>query len=146
MGNKMKARIEAIGTYKLILDIGCHVDLEGCLYVPGCARNLVYVAKLDRLGFSFKIENKAFSMFKNMYYNGPGTLVDGLYYFNLDVKFKEFLFNVECDVSSKCNVHNDSSTYLWHERLGHISKERAMRLMKKMKFYLNWILVIGIYV
>ncbi|RDX61817.1 hypothetical protein CR513_59915, partial [Mucuna pruriens] len=29
MGNKMKTRIEGIETYILILDIGCHVDLEG---------------------------------------------------------------------------------------------------------------------
>ena len=38
--------------------------------------------------------------------------------------------NVEYDVSRKFNVHNDSSIYLWHQRLGHISKERVMRLMK----------------
>jgi len=63
-----------------------------------------------------------------MYYYGSGTLVDGLYCFNLDVKFKESLFNVECDVSSKHNVHNDSSAYFWYQRLGHISKERVMRL------------------
>ena len=130
MGNRMKARIEGIGTYRLILDTGCHIDLEGCLYVPGCARNLVSVAKLDLLGFSFKIENNVFSMFKNMYYYGSGILVDGLYCFNLDVKFKESLFNVECDVGSKRDMHNDSSAYLWHQRLGHISKERVIRLMK----------------
>ena len=87
MGNKMKARIEGIRTYKLILDIGCHVDLQRCLYVLGCARNLVSVEKLGRLGFSFKIENNVFSMFKNMYCYGSSTLVDGLYCFNLDVKF-----------------------------------------------------------
>ena len=125
----MKAGIEDIRAYILILDTGCHVDLEGCLYVPRCAKNLVFVAKLDRLGFSFKIENNVFSMFKNMYCYGSSTLVDGLYCFNLDVKFKESLFNAECDVSSKRNVHNDSSAYLWHQRLGHISKERVMRLM-----------------
>ena len=38
-----------------VCHIGCHVDLEGCLYVPGCARNLVSVAKCNELGFSFKI-------------------------------------------------------------------------------------------
>ena len=60
IGNRMRARIEGIGTYKLILDIRCHVDLEGCLYVPRCFRNLVYVAKLDELGFIFKIGNNVF--------------------------------------------------------------------------------------
>ena len=53
MGNRMKARIEGIGMYRLILDNGCHLDLEKCLYVPDCARNLVSVGKLDDLGFTF---------------------------------------------------------------------------------------------
>ena len=42
----------------------------------------------------------------------------------------ESLFNIECDVDIKWNVHDDSSDYLWHQRLGHISKERIIRLMK----------------
>ena len=87
----MRARIEGIGTYKLILDIRCHVDLEGCLYVPRCFRNLVYVAKLDELGFSFKIGNNVFFLFMDMYYHGYGTLIDCL---NLDVKFMESLLSV----------------------------------------------------
>lgn len=56
MGNRMKARIEGIGTYSLILDTGCRIDLEGCLYVPECARNLVSVSRLDSLGFCIKFE------------------------------------------------------------------------------------------
>ncbi|WVZ07573.1 hypothetical protein V8G54_020919 [Vigna mungo] len=51
------AQIEGIGTYRLILDTGYCLNLEKCLYVPGCARNLISVAKLDCLGFNFKIEN-----------------------------------------------------------------------------------------
>ena len=141
----MKARIKGIGTYRLIVDTRCHVVLEGCLYVLGYARNLVFVAKMDELGFSFKIGNNVFSLFKDMYYYGFGTLKDGLYCFNLDAKFMESLFNVECDDGSKQNVHDDNSSYLWHQRLGHISKERIMRLVT-MKFCLNWISVIGIYV
>ncbi|KAL0897386.1 hypothetical protein Bca101_081347 [Brassica carinata] len=33
MGNRMKARIEGLGTYRLILDTGSHVDLEGWLRI-----------------------------------------------------------------------------------------------------------------
>jgi hypothetical protein len=130
MGNRMKARIEGIGTYRLVLDTGYHIDLKSCLYVPGCARNLVSVAKLDELNFNFKIGNGVFTLFKDTYYYGSGTLVDGLYRFNLDVNFKESLFNIEHIVGSKRSTNNESSAYLWHQRLGHISKERVMRLMK----------------
>ncbi|KAJ1434123.1 gag-polypeptide of LTR copia-type [Sesbania bispinosa] len=101
MGNRMKERIERIGTYRLILDTGCCLDVEKCLYVPGCARNLVSVAKLDCLG-------------------------DGLYRFNLDVNFSESLFNVEQVVGSKRSARNECSAFLWHQRLGHISKERML--------------------
>jgi len=60
MGNIMKARIEGIWSYILILNTGYCLDLEKCLYVPSCARNLISVAKLDCLGFNFKIENVVF--------------------------------------------------------------------------------------
>ena len=41
MGNRIKAQIEGIRTCRLILDTGCHLDLEKCLYVHECDRNLV---------------------------------------------------------------------------------------------------------
>ena len=54
MVNRMKARIEGIGTYRLILDTGYRLDLEKCLYVPEYARNIVSVSRLDILGFDWK--------------------------------------------------------------------------------------------
>ena len=76
MENKMKTKIEQIGTYRLILNTGCHVDLEGCLYVPRCFRNLVYVAKLDELGFSFKIGNNVFFLFMDWIERNPCIICD----------------------------------------------------------------------
>ena len=123
----MKARIEGIGTYRLILDSGCCLDLEKCLYVSVCARNLISVAKLDKLGFNFRISNGSFSLYKDLYYYGSGTLIDELYCFNLDVKFVESLFHVE---HSNHIVCKENSAFLWYQRLGHISKEKMLRLMK----------------
>ena len=145
MGNIMKARIEGIGTYHLILDTGYHLDLEKCLYVPECARNLVSVAKLDKLGFKFEIGNGVFSLCKNKYCYGSGALIEDLYRFNLDVMFAESLFNIEQSIGKKRSAYNENSAFLWHKRLGHISKERVMRLIK-MTSCLNWILLIGTYV
>ena len=75
----MKAQIEGIGTYRLILDTGYHLDLEKCLYVPQCARNLVSVSMLDKLGFKFEIGNGVFSLCKNKYCYGSGALIEDLY-------------------------------------------------------------------
>ena len=129
MGNRMKAQIEGIGTYRLILDTGSHVDLEGCLYVPECARNLVSVSRLDNLGFSIKVAHGVFTLYRNDYFYGSGILFDSLYKFNLDAKFSESLFNVESR-GIKRSAINESSAFLWHQRLGHISKERIKRLIK----------------
>ena len=145
MGNRMKARIEGIGTYHLILDTSYHLDLEKCLYVPECARNLVSVAKLDKLGFKFEIGNGVFSLCKNKYCYGSGALIEDLYRFNLDVMFAESLFNIEQSIGKKRSAYNENSAFLWHKRLGHISKARVMRLIK-MTSCLNWILLIGTYV
>ena len=130
MGNRMKARIEGIGTYRLIFDTGCFIDLENCLFVPECARNLVSVSRLDDLGFDFKIGHGVFSFYRKDYFYGNGTLVDSLYRFNLDKSFSESLFNVE-NQGIKRSASNEKSALLWHKRLGHISKERMTRLIKK---------------
>lgn len=121
MGNRMKARIEGIGKYRLILATGYHLDLEKCLYVPECARNLVSVAKLDKLGFKFEIGSGVFSLCKNKYSYGSGTLLEDLYRFNLDVIFAESLFNIEQNIGQKRSASNERSAFLWHKRLGHIS-------------------------
>lgn len=130
MGNRMKARIVGIGTYRLIFDTGCFIDLENCLFVPECARNLVSVSRLDDLGFDFKIGHGVFSLYRKDYFYGNGTLVDSLYRFNLDKSFSESLFNVE-NQGIKRSASNEKSALLWHKRLGHISKERMTRLIKK---------------
>ena len=128
----MKARIEGIGTYKLISDTRCHVDLEKCLFVLECARNLVSVGRLDDVGLNFKIGNNVFSLYKHKYYHGFGSLIDCLYFFNLAVNFAETLFHVGHSLGNKRSAHNECSTFLWHQRLGHISKES--RVNKKWNF------------
>ena len=109
----------------MILDNGCHLDLEKYLYVPECVRNLVYIGRLDDVGFNFKIGKNVFSLYKHKYYYGSSALIDCLYRFNLDVNFVGSPFHVEHNIGNKRSVHNESFAFLWHQRLGHISKERA---------------------
>lgn len=47
MGNQVKALVEGIRTYRLILDIGCHLDLFQILYVLSVPRNLISLSKFD---------------------------------------------------------------------------------------------------
>ena len=41
--------MEAIGTYRLILNTGFYLDLMDTFYVPSISRNLVSLSKLDVL-------------------------------------------------------------------------------------------------
>ncbi|KAL8143342.1 hypothetical protein V2J09_016374 [Rumex salicifolius] len=120
IGSMMKARIEDIGTYRLIFDTGCHIDLEECLYVPD---------GLDNLGFIVKFGHDCFSFYRNDYFYDSGTLFDSLYRFILDVKFFKSLFNIEIQGITH-SASNENSAFLWHQRLGHISKDMMMRLVK----------------
>ena len=124
-GNWKKASIEGIGTYRLILDSGYHLDLPQTLYVPSLSRNLVSVSKLDVNGFSFKIEKGCFSLFnKDDSFISSGILVDGLYRLKLDINFSTSLMCGHQNIGIKHSITNENSAYLWHKDLGHVSKKR----------------------
>lgn len=130
MGNRMKAPIEGIGTYRLVLDTGYHLDLPQTLYVPSITRNLVSLPKLDVLGFVIRFGDRCFSLFKNNVIVGSGILIDGLYKLKLDNVFAESLLVTHSNVGIKRSMLKENSAFLWHKRLGHISKERLERLVK----------------
>jgi len=52
MGNKEKVPVEAVGTYRLILDIRYHLDLMDTFYVPSITRNLISLSKLGIVEYS----------------------------------------------------------------------------------------------
>ena len=87
---------------------------------------------MDKCGFTFGFENNKVEIFRNSSLIGSGVLFDGLYLLNLD---PNFIIQRQSDV---CNVvgskHGrviESSSMLWHKRLGHISRERMERLIKE---------------
>ncbi|KAG6532401.1 hypothetical protein ZIOFF_006241 [Zingiber officinale] len=73
MGNRVKVPVEAVRTYRLILDTGHHLDLYETLYVPSISRNLVSVSKLDVAGYYFKFGNGCFSLYKHTYMIGSDS-------------------------------------------------------------------------
>jgi hypothetical protein len=100
MGNRVKVPLEAVGTYRLILNTGHHLDLFETLYVPSISRNLVSLSKLDVTGYSFKFGNRSFSLFKHTHLIGSGILCDVLYKLNLDNLFAETLLTLHHKVGN----------------------------------------------
>ena len=112
MLNHVKAPIEGIGTYRLILDSGHYLDLLQIPYIPSVSRNLVSISRLDVLGFSVKLGHGSFSLYNNTLLLGLGVPINGLYKFKLDDAFAESLFTVYHNVGSKHGMLNENSAFL----------------------------------
>jgi hypothetical protein len=88
------------------------------------------LSRLDLDGYSCNFGNKSFSLFKNTSFVGSGILSDGLYRLKLDNQFAETILTLHHNVGIKRSLTNENSSYLWHKRMGHISRERLLRLVK----------------
>ena len=79
---------------------------------------------LLRYDYSFKSENICCSIYMNKTFYGHTPNIDGL--LNLD-HGNTHIQNID---AKRCKVDNDSATYLWHCRLGHIHVKRIKKLHK----------------
>ena len=77
-----------------------------------------------RDGYSFKSENNGCSIYMSNIFYGHAPLKSGLFLMNID-SGDTHIHSIE---SKRCRVDNDSATYLWHCRLGHIGKKRIKKL------------------
>lgn len=130
MRNCMKAPIEGIRTYRLILDIVYHLNLYKTLLVSSMSMNLVSLSKLDNCGFKFNGGHGCFNLCKNSKFIVSDFLIYGLYRLKCRDQFYESLLTEHQSIRIKHNILNESFAYLLHKRLGHVSKERIERLVK----------------
>ncbi|GKA13069.1 retrotransposon protein, putative, ty1-copia subclass, partial [Tanacetum coccineum] len=126
MGNGVRAPVEAVGSYDLVLPNGLVTCLDNCHYAPTITRGVVSVSCLDDNGFIQCFTDYGLSFSKNdvLYFNAIPR--DGIY----EIDMLNLVPNVNYiyNVSNKREKHNLDSTYLWHCRLAHISKKRIEKL------------------
>ncbi|GJW38288.1 reverse transcriptase domain-containing protein [Tanacetum coccineum] len=129
VGNGVRAQVEAIGSYDLVLPNDIVICLDNCHYAPSITRGVVLVHRL--------IENRFVQCFTNF-----GILVskNNVYYFNAipsngiyEIDMHDLVPNVNSIyiISTKRAKHNLDSTYLWHCHLAHISKKRIEKLQQE---------------
>ena len=120
---------EAIGTFRLLLRIGFHLDLIETHVVPSLRRNLVYVPVLDTSGYCCSFGNGKVILYQNSNLVSFGSLLryDNLYLLDIIASFNESLHVSTVGIKRKLTSENSAS--LWHKRLGHISKRRIERLV-----------------
>ena len=111
-GSKMSSRVEAIGTYNLVLSSGFILELEKTFYVPSFSRNLISISRLVPLGFSFNFTDSGFSLSNKSKVIGYGALSDSLFHIQLhnDVTYN----SMHVTAGLKRYVMNEESSMLWH--------------------------------
>ncbi|GKE58652.1 hypothetical protein Tco_1497837 [Tanacetum coccineum] len=121
VGNGVRAQVEAIGSYDLVLPNGLVICLDNCRYAPSITRGVVSVHRLVENGFVQCFTDFGISVSKNnvCYFNDIPS--NGIY----EIDMHDLVLNVNSiyNVSTKRTKHNLDSTYL-HCRLAHISKKR----------------------
>ncbi|GJW78055.1 retrotransposon protein, putative, ty1-copia subclass, partial [Tanacetum coccineum] len=126
MRNTMRAAVEAIRSFDLILPCGLIIVLDNCHFAPTVTRGVVSISRLVKNGYIHTFTNYGISVSKHNVFYFNKIPHDGIY--------ETDMHNLYPNVSSTFNVSNKrvkyslDSSYLWHCRLGHINKKRMDKL------------------
>ncbi|GKA76990.1 putative RNA-directed DNA polymerase [Tanacetum coccineum] len=121
MGNGMRAAVEAITNFDLIIPSGLITVLDNCHFAPTVTRGVVSISCLVKNGYTHTFMNYGISVSK-----------DNVFYFNSiphDDIYEIDMHNLYPNISSSYNIRNKrakhglDSYYLWHCRLRHINKK-----------------------
>ena len=119
-----------IGDVSLHLESGFTLVINNTFYVPSFKSNLISIPLLDKLGYCMNFGNSEVKLSLNSTNIGYGVLIYGLYKLSL-VMNGEYILHTDKETSKRSRIQERSSM-LWHKRLGHISRERVERLIKKL--------------
>ncbi|GJQ93236.1 retrotransposon protein, putative, ty1-copia subclass [Tanacetum coccineum] len=129
VGNDVRAQVEAIGSFDLVLPNGLVICLDNCHYAPSITRGVVSVHRLVENGFVQCFTDFGISVSKNNVHYFNAIPSNGIYEIDMHdlVPNNNSIYNV----STKRAKRNLDSTYLWHCRLAHISKKRIKKLQQE---------------
>ncbi|GJU13986.1 retrotransposon protein, putative, ty1-copia subclass [Tanacetum coccineum] len=128
MGNGMRAVVEAIGIFDLVLPSGLIIVLDNCHFAPTITRGVISISCLVNSGYIHTFTNYGISVSKDNVFYFNAIPRDGIYEIDLHNLYPSvsFMFNV----SNKRAKHALDSSYLWHCHLGHINKKRMDKLQR----------------
>ncbi|KAJ9562116.1 hypothetical protein OSB04_007276 [Centaurea solstitialis] len=125
MGNKQIASVDMIGNYELSFSSGLSMILIDCCYSTEMARNIISFYALYKDDFDFGFDNGSILVYKNNVLYFKANPCHGIYETSITVRDnRSSIYNVE-STQSKNGL---DKSYLWHCRLGHISKKRITKL------------------
>lgn len=109
------------GTIKVTSDLGVQGFLDNVLYCPDVPYNLISVSKMQQAGFTIIFDKYGAKIKKDGMVIIQGKCTNNLIALNFKVSINTCYF-----VSHKNSDKNDYK--LWHQRLGHISKNNFLKL------------------
>ena len=141
VGNGMKVSVKAIGSLVLCLSVGNFLFLDNVYFVPTMKRNLISWDLLVQSGYSFLYDINGIKFIKNSLCVGSALRVNGYLQVQCSIENSQTVYaiensslnaasSVDATAGIKRTIFNEKSAYLWHRRLGHISKDRLKTLVK----------------
>nr|GEV71285.1 retrotransposon protein, putative, Ty1-copia subclass [Tanacetum cinerariifolium] len=128
MGNGMRAAVEAIRSFDLILPSGSIIVLDNCHFAPSITGGVVLISRLVSNGHIHTFTNYGISVSKDnvIYFNAIPR--DSIYFIDMHDLYPNVssMFNV----NKKRAKHALDSSYLWHCHYGHINKKRMDKLQR----------------
>ncbi|KAD6119012.1 hypothetical protein E3N88_10283 [Mikania micrantha] len=124
VGDGKRVPVLATGTYHLTCPSGLVLILNNCLFAPGLTRNIISISLLFEQGFKYVFNGIATSTYLNDVFYFEAKPRNGIY--EIDVQPNNNIYNLSKRIKSSIN-----DTFLWHYRLGHISKSRIKRLQSE---------------
>ena len=131
-GNGTSVAAAAVGEVHLVFN-NKFLILNNIYYVPNFFRNIISFSRLSEQLFTISSSFNSMIISRNGLNICSANLKNGLYvlYPYETVTLNTEMFKLAQPKSIKGQkVSNDSETYLWHLRLGHISLDRINRLTK----------------
>ncbi|KAK0604498.1 hypothetical protein LWI29_016259 [Acer saccharum] len=118
MGNDVECKVVGMGDVWVNADVGCKLLLKNVRHVPDIRLNLISIGSFDDEGYS------------NHFSEGKWKLTKGSLVVAKGKKFSSLYMIYATPFRGEVNTVDDSSTELWHMRLGHLS-ENGMRILAK---------------
>ena len=126
MGNNAPCQVVGIGNVKIQMFDGVIQTLENVRHVPDMVRNLISEGELDSRGFKIT----SFKGVKEVMTNKGKVILRASKRKNLYYLEGKTILGEACAVSSQ-GSDDEKISYLWHQRLGHISEKQFVILHKQ---------------
>nr|GEZ28230.1 hypothetical protein [Tanacetum cinerariifolium] len=125
VGNGVRAQVETIGSFDLVLPNGLVICLDNCHYAPSLLFQFTVCNSIYEIDMHDLVPNVN-SVSKNNVHYFIAIPSNGIY----EIDMHDLVPNVNSiyNVITKRAKHNLDSTYLWHCHLAYISKKRIEKL------------------